>query len=118
MIIDPHVHLRGEEYKGYEFLRKGFSDAKVVGIQAMLEMPNPTPNLISYDVCKKRYDEVDLYQNGVFHGINIGLTDNMDQVKEMLSLVMRSREDRRRGNEGRITADKTFYVHSTGDMGI
>ena len=109
MIIDPHVHLRGEEYQGQEFLRKGFRDAKVVGIQALLEMPNPDPQLTSEKICNDRIGYVDLIRDGIYHGINIGLTDDIEQVKSALELVESS---------SRITADKVFYVHSTGNMGI
>ena len=40
--IDPHVHLRGDEYTT-NFLEMGFDDARVVGLVAMIEQPNPQP---------------------------------------------------------------------------
>jgi len=88
MIIDPHVHLRGEEYNGQDFIMKGFQDAKILSIQAMLEMPNPDPQLTAYETCENRIREADIYRGEVYHGINIGLTNDIDQVRNALEYLM------------------------------
>jgi len=37
--IDPHVHLRGNEYLEYQFLKIGFRDALATGIISVGEQP-------------------------------------------------------------------------------
>lgn len=109
--IDPHVHLRGQEYPK-DFLGQGLSDAVTVGLSALLEMPNPVPQLTTEKIIGDRIQQVDSKKQsirGLFHGINIGLTNDLNQVRAALELV---------GTHPRVTADKTFYTHSTGNMGI
>jgi len=52
--IDPHVHFRGTEYPDQNFMKEGFRDARAAGLVAVMEQPNPTPNLTSTDVIAKR----------------------------------------------------------------
>ena len=110
--IDPHVHLRGEEYSNVKpsFLELGFRDAKEVGLIGVLEQPNPRPELINRSRIKNRFQEVSAFSRGVYHGVHIGMTDNLDQVMETLFVV-------KNGDTG-LNSDKTFYTHSTGNMGI
>lgn len=105
--IDPHVHLRGEEYtKDWENL--AFRDAAAVGLCHMLEMPNCKPFLTSTEACERRVRK--LGYSTTRHGINIGLTTDLGQVHQALLLVM--------NRQIRVAADKIFYTHSTGNMGI
>ncbi|MEK6953140.1 MAG: hypothetical protein AABX29_09075 [Nanoarchaeota archaeon] len=106
--IDPHVHLRGEEYQT-NYLELGFGDARAVGLIGLLEQPNPKPQLTRIDKVMTRLHNAKRYSNGVYHGIHMGLTTDLNQVGHALSCVV---------SEEGIIADKTFYVHSTGDMGI
>ena len=110
MPIDPHVHLRGEEYPNHNFLEPGFRDAQNVGLAAILEQPNPTPWLITEETIKTRKEKVQRVRGKIYHGIHIGLTNDLAQVASALELVMS-------GKYG-LVSDKTFYVHSTGNMGI
>jgi len=107
--IDPHVHLRGEEYS-QNYLGLGFSDARQVGLQAILEQPNPNPWLTTEGVIKSRLYKAGLYNRYVFHRIHIGMTNDLEQVKTALNLVISKKYS--------LISDKTFYVHSTGNMGI
>ena len=106
--IDPHVHLRGEEYPT-NYLELGFKDARAVGLAGLLEQPNPKPQLTSIDKIMTRLTEARRYSNGIHHSVHIGLTTDLTQVEHALGCVM---------SEEGIVADKTFYVHSTGNMGI
>ena len=108
--IDPHVHLRGTEYPENPYLRYGFEDAKAVGLIAMLEQPNPQPWLTTSEVIEKRLIEAKPVIGDIYHGIHIGLTNNIDQVRDALTAVMK----RKHG----LRSDKIFYTHSTGNMGI
>jgi dihydroorotase len=106
--IDPHVHLRGTEYET-DFLSLGFKHAKEVDLCAVLEQPNPTPNLTGDHIIAQRLSQAYDVKGEIFHGIHIGITTDLDQVTNALFSVQRS---------NLVTADKTFYVHSTGNMGI
>lgn len=107
--IDSHVHLRGEEYS-QNYLGLGFSDARQVGLQAILEQPNPTPWLTTEVAIKSRLSRAELYKGNVHHRIHIGMTNDLEQVKTALNLVMSKKYS--------LVSDKTFWVHSTGNMGI
>lgn len=110
MPIDPHVHLRGEEYPDHNFLKLGFRDAQNVGLAAVLEQPNPTPWLTNLNTIKERIKQAEDYRGAVYHGIHTGLTNNPEQVRHALMCAT--------NRIGRLNSDKTFYVHSTGNMGI
>jgi len=112
--IDPHVHLRGEEYPCGDFVEKAHRDAEHVGLAAMYEMPNASPNLINdYRVASrlasiaKRCGE-----RSWDYGLHVGLTDDPSQVAEALDMV------RNQHNRIFVKGDKTFYGHSTGRMGL
>ena len=117
-IIDPHTHLRGGEYETYHFLKQALRDAEKVGICAILEMPNPTPHLTSWKTIAPRIKECDKYRGNIFHGIHIGLTGNGKQVQKAIELAKSSQRRSETIWKKRVMSDKTFYVHSTGDMGI
>ena len=108
--IDPHVHLRGEEYPDHNFLIFGFRDAKMVGLAAVLEQPNPTPWLTSANIIRERLAKAEAYTGERYHGIHVGLTNNPEQVRHAMTCVNHL--------VGKSNSDKTFYVHSTGNMGI
>lgn len=111
--IDPHVHLRGTEYHE-DYLRMAVEDAKAVGLSAFLEMPNPVPQLTTFDTVTRRC----LYVGGVidevypslYHAVNVGLTNDLELTESILSRIQN-------GPPG-FAADKVFYTHSTGNMGI
>ena len=118
--VDPHVHLRGTEYQT-DYLSLAYRDAKAVGLSALIEQPNPQPWLIDDESITNRHKKVmenEAFQqfvaadNAVLRGhhIHIGLTNDWHQVKKSLELVM----SHYRG----LHSDKTFYTHSTGNMGI
>lgn len=107
--FDPHVHLRGHEYFAEDFLGLGLRDAKAVGLCGVAEMPNTSPPLTSKTDVDRRCQEIDRRESELSHFINVGLTSDEIQVQTMLDLVE---------NHPRVWADKTFYTHSTGNMGI
>ena len=110
--IDPHVHFRGEEYKyvNPSFLELGFRDARRAGLAGGLEQPNPERWLTEEVVVEDRLEQGEEYRCNIHHGIHVGLTNNFEQVIRALDMVNRG--------VGRSNSDKTFYTHSTGNMGI
>lgn len=113
-IIDPHVHLRGEEYD-IPYAKYGFDDAKACGLTALYEMPNPKPWLVDETTLRDRQAKCNGIRS-VYHGINIGLTNNIEQIRAALTLIMNRGQAYKFGDS--LVADKTFYTHSTGNMGI
>jgi len=111
--IDLHVHLRGTEYDT-NYAKLAFEDARSVGLKAMAEMPNPVPQLVDISTINNRFHDMSQYACGTYdhvrHIINIGLTNDLCQVRDALRLIM--------NNIVGIKADKVFYTHSTGNMGI
>lgn len=111
---DVHVHLRGSEYPDNNYFELGFKHAKAVGVCALMEMPNPQPWLTSGKDLDARLAYGQKYEKeyGVKHYIHAGLTNNIDQVRHILEIIMRA------GYRAPVVADKTFFCHSTGNMGI
>jgi dihydroorotase len=110
--IDPHVHLRGDEYS-FPWIGVALEDAKAVGLSVMLEMPNPTPWLTTAGAIHRRLRSVAFMHDKTDYpilGINIGLTNDISQVEDALALVA--------NRFCSLRADKTFYTHSTGNMGV
>ena len=112
--IDPHVHLRGSEYKT-DFLRIGLQHAADCELSCVLEQPNPVPQLISPLVIARRNHlaeeiMVDEDISGLEHHCHIGLTTRPAQVE----MALKAAKNREHG----IRAAKAFWVHSTGDMGL
>jgi len=108
--IDPHVHLRGKEYSKHKFLEFGFKDAQQVGLAAVLEQPNPEPWLTDLRRIKRRLQRAEQYKGDIEHRIHIGITNDLLQVGSALRAI--------RAGKYKLVSDKTFYVHSYGNMGI
>ncbi len=101
------------------FIRMALQDAKAVGIAALYEMPNPKINgryLTDVESFVRRMNLVTAKQPTFLHGINLGLTDDPEQVRTVLQFIQESKANTIRARH--IGGDKTFYVHSTGNMGI
>lgn len=108
-MIDPHVHLRGEEYNT-NYMKLGFEHAKKSGLIAIMEHPNPNPKLTNAENIRNRLKKGKRYRRKISHGIHMGITNDENQVRQALEAVQR-------GDCG-LVSDKTFYVDSTGNMGI
>lgn len=118
--IDPHVHLRGDEYPDHDFLEMGLNDAYAVGLAAVLEMPNTTPPIDSPACLTRRHKLVwdrfglgrdrNLLSDVPYYDIHPALTTNSVKAREMLDDLCRYTR--------RTPSDKTYYVDSTGDLGV
>lgn len=107
-IIDPHIHMRD---LNSDFLYLALTDAEKVGLCAILEMPNTNPNLTIQPVIAERTIEIMKRTMGsIFHAVNVGITTDPNQAERAFEMV----QNRFCG----MRADKTFYTHSTGEMGI
>jgi dihydroorotase len=113
-VIDPHVHLRdwGEAEK--ETLRHGFSVAYRAGLDAVFEMPNTDPPLVTRDAILRRIDSADSARISlgiqIFHGLYAGVT----AVPRQIEVAVRAWKDL----FPRVVGLKMYAGHSTGRMGV
>lgn len=108
--IDPHVHLRGDEYD-QDYMQMAHQDAVKSGLCHMIEQPNPKPWLVDEEAIRKRlFRFATIKTPKVTQTIHIGLTNDITQVKEALKLAMEHRYG--------IRSVKCFFTHSTGNMGV
>ena len=113
-MIDPHVHLRDWGQAGTETLRHGLSVAFRAGLDAVFEMPNTDPPLVTREAIRRRIDDADAACRAagirIFHGLYAGLTAVPRQIEEAV----------RAWKElfPRVVGLKMYAGHSTGQMGI
>lgn len=113
-MVDPHVHLRDWGQAGKETLRHGLSVAFRAGLDAVFEMPNTDPPLVTREAVLRRIDDADAACHSlgirIFHGLYAGLTPVPRQIEE----VVRTWKDL----FPRVVGLKMYAGHSTGQMGI
>jgi dihydroorotase len=113
-MIDPHVHLRDWGQAGKETLRHGLSVAWRAGLDAVFEMPNTDPPLVSRETILRRIDDADTARSGlgigIFHGLYAGITPVPRQIEEAVRAW--------RDLFPRVVGLKMYAGHSTGQMGI
>jgi dihydroorotase len=109
--IDPHVHLRWNEH-AVPYIDYAYQDAQAIGMAAMYEMPNTNPPLTNPQAIETRakWREPEESRTGVRAGINVGLTNDLEQVAWAAGFV-----DKGKGIGKSL---KAFWTHSTGNMGI
>lgn len=116
--IDPHVHLRWTEYADQEFLAWAVDDANAVGLAAVMEMGNTTPQITSEETAEDRCDFVEdvfasvpaYHEHPAAHYVHPGLTDQILPTVGLFRMLTRGHT--------RIKAAKLYACHSTGRMGL
>lgn len=106
--IDPHVHLRGIEYE-QPFAQMAFEDADKVGLYALGEMPNPTPNLITSGLLSQRHHTLASIKRDVKLMQHMGTTTDPALTVDAFRFAL---------TRTSCGAVKAFFSHSTGNMGI
>jgi dihydroorotase len=113
-MIDPHVHLRDWGQAAKETLRHGLSVAWRAGLDAVFEMPNTDPPLLTREAILRRIDDAEAARSALgiplVHGLYAGVTAVPRQIEEAV----------RAWKElfPRVVGLKMFAGHSTGRMGI
>lgn len=110
MYIDSHVHLRDFNQKHKETIRHGLEVARDSGLDAVLDMPNTDPPIISRNLVLDRLRlarDADVPE--VFYGLHMGLTADPEQVKRAVDV---SREFRQ------VVGMKLYAGHSVGNLGV
>jgi len=109
--VDPHVHLRDWAQVDKETLSHGFDVAWRTGVSAVFEMPNTVPTLTDRAAVLRRIADADrARESGIFHGLYMGLTDDVGQVREAVDIHGELFP--------RVVGFKLYAGHSTGRMGV
>src|SRR3989344_2815127 len=111
MYIDTHVHLRDfdQVYKG-ETVRHGLEVAYDSGVDAVFDMPNTEPPIMTRDIVEARLKLAKDADVDVFYGIHMGLTANPEQIKRAVQIY--------RFFFPQVVGMKLYAGHSTGYLGV
>lgn len=122
-MIDGHVHLRDGEKQSYkETIKHGLQVFHLAGGDGLAEQSNPNPALTSRKTIEARLkkgdnDTIELKQTypgfAMFHGVYAGVTDDPEQIIEVVDVY-----NERRKTDRRVVAIKMFAGQSTGNMGL
>lgn len=111
MYIDPHVHCRdGKKESHKETVEHALKVAESVGVNAIFDMPNTNPPIISRDSVIERLDLAEKANSPVFYGLYMGLTANPSQIKEAMDVY--------REFFPSVVGFKLFAGHSVGNLAV
>jgi len=110
MFIDPHVHLRDFNQSHKETILHGLIVARDSGVDAIFDMPNTDPPVLSKEIVKAR---IKLAQKAncpeVFYGLYMGLTANPEQIKQAVEIYRKLPQ---------VVGFKLYAGHSVGALGL
>lgn len=109
-MIDPHVHLRDWKQDHKETVKHGLEVAYSAGLDAIFEMPNTSPSLISKETIGHRVSLADEARIPIFHGLYAGILPDEKQIEEMVEAY--------HDLFPRVVGFKAFFGQSTGNLGI
>jgi dihydroorotase len=110
MYIDSHVHLRDFEQSEKETVKHGLEVARDSGVDAVFDMPNTNPPIMTKELVKQRLKLAeDANVPEVFYGLHMGLTVDSEQIKEAVG-VYRDYEN--------VIGMKLYAGHSVGNLGV
>ena len=110
MYIDSHVHLRDFEQKHKETIRHGLEVARDSGVDAVFDMPNTNPPIMSRDLVVDRLRLAEKADVGeVFYGLYMGLTGDSEQVKRAVDIYREFPQ---------VIGMKLYAGHSVGNLGV
>jgi len=115
MYIDPHVHCRdwkqarGKYGKFKETVEHALRVAESVGVNAIFDMPNTNPPIISRNSVIERLSLAEKANSPVFYGLYMGLTADLLQTIEAIETYKEFQG---------VVGFKLFAGHSVGDLAI
>lgn len=110
MYIDSHVHLRDFEQKHKETIRHGLEVAYDSGLDAVFDMPNTDPPVMTRELVEDRLKIArDAGVPDVFYGLYMGLTADSEQVKQAVDVFREFPQ---------IIGMKLYAGHSVGNLGV
>lgn len=111
MYLDCHVHLRDNNERYKETILHGLNVAFHSGVDAVFDMPNTNPPIITELVVQDRLQRAK--ESGVkevFYGIYMGVTPDQEQVKRAIEIYHRCFP--------KVVGIKLYAGHSTNNMGV
>lgn len=109
MWFDIHWHARDEEQSAKETIARSLQLAEAGGATAIAAMPNTTRPLTTLERCREYLEIADTLRSPVLFYVHIGLTPNLEQVKQAADAYRR---------EPHIIGMKAYFGKSTGNLGI
>lgn len=109
MYIDSHVHFRDFNQKHKETIKHGLEVAYDSGLDAVFDMPNTDPPLMSRDLVIDRLKIARDSGIPVFYGIYMGLTGDPEQVKRAVKVYREFPQ---------VIGMKLYAGHSVGNLGV
>jgi len=110
MFIDPHVHLRDFQQSDKETIRHGLEVARDCGVDAVFDMPNTNPPVISEETVAARLKLAEAANcPEVFYGLYLGMTTDPEQIKKMVELYRKY---------PKVVGFKLYAGHSVGTLGV
>src|SRR3989338_1970299 len=109
--IDTHVHLRDFNQQYKETIKHGLEVARDSGVDAVFDMPNTDPPILTREVVEGRLRKAD--EAGVpevFYGVYIGATKDREQLKLAVETY--------RYFFPRVVGIKLYAGHSVGNLGV
>src|SRR3989344_9189713 len=110
MYIDSHVHLRDFNQKHKETIKHGLEVARDSGVDAVFDMPNTNPPIMTRDLVVDRLRLAkDANVEGVFYGVYLGLTGDPEQIKRAVDIYQ---------DFPQVVGMKLYAGHSVGNLGV
>src|SRR3989338_4394703 len=110
MYIDSHVHLRDFKQKHKETIAHGLEVALDSGVDAVFDMPNTEPPIITPEIVENRLALAKNSNSPIFYGLYIGLTNNQEQIKRAVDLHKKYFP--------KVVGFKLYAGHSVGNLGV
>jgi len=110
MYIDSHVHFRDFNQKHKETIKHGLEVAYDSGLDAVFDMPNTDPPIMTRDLAVRRLNLArENRVKGVFYGLYMGLTADPEQIRTAVGLYREFPQ---------IIGMKLYAGHSVGNLGV
>ena len=110
--IDPHVHMRDEEWSNKAEMIDVYTKGSEVGISIFFDMPNLARPVINIERVRDRIRRADEQNIAEFYRLYVGLTSDENQIKEAVALT----NDDEFGHH--VIGLKLFAGESTGDLAV
>ena len=110
MYVDSHVHFRDFNQKHKETVRHGLEVARDSGLDAVFDMPNTDPPIMTRDLVEDRLRIAkEAGVSDVFYGFYMGLTADPEQIKQASDIFREFRQ---------VIGMKLYAGHSVGNLGV
>lgn len=109
MFIDAHVHLRDFKQKYKETIKHGLTVAYDSGLDAVFDMPNTDPPIITRELVLERLKLANESNIPIFYGLFMGLIPNSEQIKTAIDVYREFKQ---------VVGMKLYAGHSVGTLGV